>query len=84
MTPSRFIVTFSDYVNNRSGIQISFIEGDEIKYTEFMGDADYNGAIVDWILLVLIYPPKIESLSSISQRKYSLTVKHRTYNPAWL
>lgn len=59
MTPSPYTITFSDCVDNEFGIQISFREGDEVKHTEFMGDVDYNGAIVDWVLFG-VYRPLIE------------------------
>lgn len=32
------------------GIIIEFMLNERVKHTEFLGDEDYNGAIVDWIL----------------------------------
>ena len=46
-------VRFSDFQDRSigAGIQIDFLdEAGLMVHQEFMGDADYNGAIVDWIL----------------------------------
>ena len=44
-------VLFSDYNTSKGvGTRIQFKDGDLVVHTEFMGDADYNGSICDWIL----------------------------------